>query len=502
MNAPRTSGILLHPTSLPGRYGIGDVGPAAYQFLNFLVAGRQRLWQVLPLGPTGFGDSPYQSFSSFAGNPLLISPDVLVQDGLLSPDDLSDLPAFREHRVDFGPVIQFKRDLLACSYERFAAGGSSPMRAGFEAFCGSNRAWLDDFALFMALKEAHDGAVWNTWAPELARRRPHALQLWRRQLAEGVERCQFVQYLFYKQWAALKQAVNARGVRLIGDIPIFVAHDSADVWARPEFFQLDQRGHPTVVAGVPPDYFSPTGQLWGNPLYRWDVLKKAGYAWWIERVKATLTTVDLVRLDHFRGFEAHWEVAAGETTATKGHWVEGPGADLFHALRAALGSERLPFIAEDLGVITPGVVALREQFRLPGMQVLQFAFSLGIARMDAPYRYQRDCVGYVGTHDNDTALGWLNHSSSPDERALVLRYLGSERGERSEFNWDMIRLALSSVADTAIIPLQDVLGLGTEARMNYPSRAAGNWGWRCRPGALKPDLSRRLAEMTELYGRG
>jgi 4-alpha-glucanotransferase len=501
MGSTRTSGILLHPTSLPGRYGIGDIGPEAHRFLEFLVAAGQRLWQVLPLGPTGYGDSPYQSFSSFAGNPLLISPDWLVQEGLLTERDLVDLPPFPDHRVDFGPVIRFKAALLAGSFGRFKSKGASPATARFEAFCHDNRSWLDDFALFMALKEAHDGAVWNTWEPEIARRRPQALTRWRRRLADDIQRHKYLQYLFSEQWAALKRAANGLGVRLIGDIPIFVAHDSADVWAHPEFFQLDEQGFPRAVAGVPPDYFSPTGQLWGNPLYRWDVLRDTGYTWWIERVRATLAAVDLVRLDHFRGFEAYWEVPAGETTATNGRWVKGPGDGIFHALRAALGREQLPIIAEDLGVITPEVIALREQFGLPGMQILQFAFSQGVARMDVPYMYQRNCVVYVGTHDNDTALGWFHNSSSPADRAQALRYMGVERNGGHEFNWDMIRLAQSTVADTAMVPLQDLLGLGSEARMNYPSRPTGNWGWRCVRSALTPELSRRLAELTQLYGR-
>jgi 4-alpha-glucanotransferase len=498
-DTPRASGILLHPTSLPGAYGVGDIGPEAYRWLDFLVVARQQLWQMLPLGPTGYGDSPYQSFSSFAGNPLLISPDRLLEAGLLTTDDLSAVPCFLDHRVDFGPVIEFKAGLLRRSFERFSSNADAALIARFEAFCDAEKDWLDDFALFMALKEAHAGAVWNTWEPEIALRRAEAMTAWRDRLSDRMDYYRYVQFLFFEQWAALKGAANARGVRLIGDVPIFVAHDSADVWAHPEYFRLDHLGNPAAVAGVPPDYFSPTGQLWGNPLYRWDVLRDAGYSWWIERLRATLRTVDLVRLDHFRGFEAYWEVPAGETTAMNGRWVKGPGAGLFRALQSAFKVERLPLIAEDLGVITPEVVALREQFGLPGMQILQFAFSTGIASMDAPYRYKRHSVVYVGTHDNDTALGWLHTSSAPDERRLALRYLGTDG---HEFNWDMIRLALGSVCDTAIIPLQDVLGLGSEARMNYPSRPTGNWGWRCLPGALTAELSDRLADLTEVYGRG
>ena len=517
MSLPRLSGILLHPTSLPGRYGTGDIGAEAYRFLDFLVASQQRLWQVLPLGPTGYGDSPYQSFSSFAGNPLLISPDRLVEDGLLLASDVAQVPDFPAHQVDFGPVIQFKTDLLARSFAHFRADAAPHLRDEFESFCHDNQAWLDDFALFMALKEAHGGKVWNTWAPELVHRQPPcpppgaarglrenrglpppAIQSWSRRLADTIQRHRYVQYVFFKQWTTLKQAANAKGIRLIGDIPIFAAHDSADVWAHPEFFHLDSQGRPVVVAGVPPDYFSPTGQLWGNPLYRWDVLREQGYAWWIERVRATLTMVDLVRMDHFRGFEAYWEVPGGETTAIHGRWVKGPGADVFHALRTALGARQLPIIAEDLGVITPEVVALREQFDLPGMQILQFGFSRGVARMDMPYRYRANSVVYTGTHDNDTSVGWFDNSGTAEERQLALSYVASDG---REFNWDFIRLALSSVADTAIIPLQDVLGLGSDARMNYPSRATGNWHWRCLPGALTPEIAQRLADLTALYGR-
>jgi 4-alpha-glucanotransferase len=474
------------------------VGPEAYRFLDFLAASRQRLWQMLPLGPTGYGDSPYQSFSSLAGNPLLISLDVLVDEGLLSAEDVAHVPAFPAHAVDFGPVIQFKTGLLSRSFERFRTSRRSHHHEEFEAFCQANQAWLDDFAAFMALKEAHSGAVWTTWEPDIARHEPAAILDWSRSLADVIQRQKYCQYLFFRQWTALKRAANARGIRLIGDMPIFAAHDSADVWAHPEFFYLDERGRPSVMAGVPPDYFSRTGQLWGNPLYRWDVLKQTGYTWWLERVKATLKTVDLVRLDHFRGFEAYWEVPGDAATATDGRWVKGPGADLFHALRVALGVQQLPIIAEDLGVITPEVVALREQLNLPGMQILQFAFGGGVARMEAPYRYRRDCVVYTGTHDNDTALGWLHNSSQPDERELALKYMNSDG---HEFNWDLIRLALSSVPNTAVIPLQDVLGLGSEARMNFPSRASGNWGWRYQPGALTAEYTRRLAELTELYGR-
>ncbi len=498
MSPTRSSGILLHPTSLPGRFGIGDMGPEAYHFLDFLAESKQRAWQVLPLGPTGYGDSPYQSFSAFAGNPLLISLERLVADGLLRPADVRETPSFPEHRVNYGSVIQFKTAMLTRSFERFRAGVRPHLQDDFDAFARDSSAWLEDFALFMALKEAHGGAVWNTWEPDIAGRQPQAVGRWQRDLSDSCYRHKYYQYLFSKQWSALKGAANERGINLIGDTPIFVAHDSSDVWAHPEFYHLSAQGEPTAVAGVPPDYYSDTGQLWGNPIYRWDVMKESGYGWWIDRVKATLAAVDIVRLDHFRGFEAYWEVPAGEKTAVRGRWVKGPGADLFHALRHGFSVHNLPLIAEDLGVITPEVTALRDQFELPGMKVLQFSFSGGVARMEPPYQYPRNCVVYTGTHDNDTAWGWFRYSASAEEREMALKYMGTDG---REFNWDLIRLALSSVADVAVVPLQDVLGLDSESRMNYPGRATGNWTWRFLPGAIPVEMKRRLADMAEVYGR-
>lgn len=496
MAFPRSSGILLHPTSLPGRFGIGDLGPEAYRFVDFLVETYQQLWQVLPLGPTGYGDSPYQCFSAFAGNPLLVSPEMLVEDGLLSPSDLDAAPSFPEDEVDYGPVIEFKTSLLRKSFEKFETQAPQVLKEDFSTFCQQNSFWLEDFTLFMSLKDAHGGAAWVTWASDIASRQPEAVSRWTQHLADSIRAHKYFQWLFFRQWWALKKYANERGVRIIGDVPIFVAHDSADVWAHPELFYLDEQGNPTVVAGVPPDYFSATGQLWGNPLYRWDVMARDGYAWWIERVRATLSVVDIIRLDHFRGFEAYWEVPGTEDTAIHGRWVKGPGAALFEAIQKSLG--QLPIIAEDLGVITPPVVALRERFGFPGMKILQFAFATGVAKMDKPYSYPRNCVVYTGTHDNDTAIGWFTGSSTPEERENALKYLGTDG---REFHWDLIRLALSSVADVAIIPLQDVLGLGTEARMNYPSRASGNWRWRFRHQMLTDDIRHRLNEMTEIYGR-
>ncbi|HIC89986.1 MAG TPA: 4-alpha-glucanotransferase [Anaerolineae bacterium] len=494
-NFPRSSGILLHPTSLPSRFGIGDLGEEAHRFVDFLASSHQQLWQVLPLGPTGYGDSPYQCFSAFAGNPLLISLERMVKDGYLPPEALEDVPALPDDRVDYGAVINFKIPLLKRSFAYFQSHASPAQQAEFQRFCQDNDAWLSDFALFMALKDHHGGAPWNQWEPDIATRQPEAITRWAETLAEQIQVHKYLQFLFFQQWLDLKQYTNERGIRIIGDIPIFVAYDSADVWSHPDQFYLNEHGNPTVVAGVPPDYFSPTGQLWGNPIYRWDVMTKDGFAWWIARFRATLTMVDIVRLDHFRGFEAYWEVPATEKTAIIGRWVKGPGAALFQAVRDALG--RLPIIAEDLGVITPEVEALRDQFGFPGMKVLQFAFDSDATNPYLPHNYPHNCVVYTGTHDNDTTLGWFR-SRPPKEREAVLKYLGRDS---SDICWDIIRLAWASVAAMAIVPLQDVLELGSEARMNMPSSASGNWIWRYIAGALTEDIRRRLDELTLIYGR-
>jgi 4-alpha-glucanotransferase len=498
MEWPRASGILVHPTSFPGRFGIGDLGPGAIQMLDFLVAARQTLWQVLPLGPTGYGDSPYASLSAFAGNPLLISPERLLEENLLAPTDLESAPPFDLNHVDFGTVVPGKMALLHTSFARFQEQSAPRMREEFDVFCTTQRAWLDDFALFMALKAAHNGASWVEWGAPYARRDPEALAEASRNLAEEIVFQRYAQFLFLRQWTAVRQAARARDISIVGDVAIFVAHDSADVWAHPELFHLDNTGNPTVVAGVPPDYFSPTGQRWGSPLYRWDVLAETGYAWWVERVRHELELEDIIRLDHFRGFVAYWEIPASSETAIEGHWVPGPGTELFTALRQALGD--VPIIAEDLGVITPDVDALRHQLGLPGMRVLQFAFGSDAKNPHLPHNYERNSVVYTGTHDNDTTRGWTAALPGP-EQSYAQRYLGCERCEPRELVWAMIRAALSSVADMAIFPLQDVLGLGSEARMNYPSRPEGNWAWRCDEGALTDERAARLAEMVALYGR-
>jgi 4-alpha-glucanotransferase len=479
---------------LPGPYGIGDLGQIAYAWVDALVRAKQTWWQILPLGPTGFSDSPYQSFSAFAGNQNMVSPDALVEDGLVSPDDLAGVHFPADH-VDFGSVSAFKARLLDHAWANFQTGRAPVLQPLFEAFIREQASWLNDFALYMALKNVHQGASWREWPLDLIQRKPPALAAARQELASLVRRHQFRQFLFFRQWRALKQYANQKGIRLIGDIPIFVAGDSADVWAHPGLFELDTKGQPTVVAGVPPDYFSADGQLWGNPLYNWPALKRTGYAWWVARLRATLEQVDLIRLDHFRGFEAYWAIPAGLPNARRGQWIKGPGADLMETLRQALGS--LPLIAEDLGLITPEVESLREQSHLPGMRVLQFAFGGETDNPYLPHNYRHNTVVYTGTHDNDTTRGWYAGLGS-NEKAFLHRYLGREC---TDVAWEFIRLAWSSVADYAIAPLQDVVNLGSEARMNSPGRPTGNWGWRLREDQLNVATLERLADLTELYGR-
>ncbi|HBY97591.1 MAG: 4-alpha-glucanotransferase [Ardenticatenaceae bacterium] len=495
MKFPRATGILLHPTSFPGGFGIGDLGDAAFRFVDFLATSGLKLWQIMPLGPTGYGDSPYASFSAFAGNPLLISPERLAVEGWLVPADLAMASAFPEQRVDFGPVIEWKRPLLRRAYERFDACATEADLAELQSFVAANREWLDDYVLFMALKEAHGGGVWSTWEPEIAHHEAAAVQQWTQALQDQVRAHTFLQWQFARQWSRLKAYANEREIQIIGDIPIFVAYDSADVWAHPHLFHLDERGSPTVVAGVPPDYFSETGQLWGNPLYRWDRMRANGYHWWVERFRHTLTQVDIVRIDHFRGFEAYWEVAATERTAVNGRWVKGPGADLFAAVEAGLGA--LPIVAEDLGYITPEVEALRDALGFPGMRILQFAFSADATDPYLPHNYPHNTVVFTGSHDNDTTLGWYEKATE-HERDYVRRYLNTDG---SEIAWLMVRLAFSSVANQAIVPLQDILSLGSEARMNMPGQASGNWGWRYREEVLTPELSRRVHELVRIFGR-
>ncbi len=498
MRFPRSSGILLHPTSLPGKYGIGELGAESRRFVDFLAAAGQTLWQVLPLGPTGFGDSPYQCLSAGAGNPMLISLDWLVENKWLDASALANAPEFSETQVDFERLIPWKTAVLE---------SVQPPQSGLEAFCEANVHWLDDFALFMALKEHHGMMAWTSWEPGARDRDPKALAQWRGQLAALIATQKFLQFAFFEQWRELREYARAHGVRIMGDLPIYVAHDSADVWVNRQYFHLDDKGNPIVVAGVPPDYFSQTGQLWGNPIYRWDVLASDGYGWWLDRFRAAFAMVDMIRLDHFRGFEAYWEVPASEPTAIHGRWVKGPGAALFRAAQSALGE--LPLVAENLGVITPEVEAIRHEFGYPGMSILQFGFGTDAqAPTFRPHNYPREVVAYTGTHDSDTTVGWWSSEgrgestrSAEDirrERDFAMRYFNTDG---REIHWTFIRALEASVADTVLIPMQDVLGLGTEARMNLPATLGGNWRWRCRADALKPELAERLRELTELYER-
>ena len=493
----RTSGILLHPTSFPSQFGIGDLGLEAYRFIDFLVESAQQLWQVLPLGPTGNSNSPYASYSAMAGNPLLLSLEVLQNIGLLDNEDLTNLSELNTETVDFSRVIQTKMPLLWKACENFKANASSVEQQEFEEFCQSRAYWLDDYALFMALKEAHGGASWNTWETEIAQRQPEAIKQWQRQLADKTFYYKYLQFEFFCQWSELKYYANQRGIQIIGDISIYVAHDSADVWANPEIFCLEQQtGKPALIAGTPPDYFSATGQMWGNPVYNWVKLQQSDFKWWVQRFQTMLSYVDIIRIDHFRGFQAYWAVKHGETTAINGEWIQAPGKAFFELLKEELS--HLPIIAEDLGTITPEVEALRDLFEFPGMKILQFAFGPGAEKRFLPSNYRCNCVVYTGTHDNDTTVGWFNQLS-PQDRVAVRRYLGYISPEG--IHWDLIRLAHNSVANQAIIPFQDILGLDSFARMNFPGKTVGNWGWRYQSAALTLEVRTRLKTMTEICGR-
>ena len=494
LQSRRSSGILLHPTSLPGPFGVGDFGEEARAFIDFLAAAGQRLWQVLPLNPTGLGNSPYQSYSAFAGNTALIDPRQLIDDSLLNVGAIENLYSAANVK-DFDSAALMKGKLLDQAFSNFKGRTRDLLWEELESFCVTNAWWLDDYALFCALKAVNGDRDWSEWDRGLAFRESAALASARSELQDQIEAHKFWQFLFFRQWQRLCNYAHERDVKIIGDLPIFVAHDSVDVWTHREFFKLDDAGKPVVVAGVPPDYFSETGQLWGNPLYDWQQLSVDNFGWWIERVRWSLRLFDLVRVDHFRGFAACWEVSAGANTAINGQWVETPGRELFTTLQKTLGD--LPIIAENLGIITPDVESLREEFGFPGMRVLQFAFGSDETNEHLPRNHTRDAVVYTGTHDNDTSRGWFE-SLNEAERAFCLRELESDG---LEINWDMIREALSSIADTAIIPLQDVLGLGSEARMNVPASETGNWQWRMKADALSPDLASRLRNLTELAGR-
>jgi 4-alpha-glucanotransferase len=500
MKFSRSGGILLHPSSLPGPYGIGDLGACAYRFIDWLSESGCKLWQVLPLGPTGYGDSPYQCFSAFAGNPYLISLDLLIKEGLLTDSDVEDKPDFLTSHINFGQLIPWKVALLDLAFKKFQEINPVKLSQEFEAFRIENSTWLDDFALFMAIKESNGGGSWVDWPVSIRKREENALVASRQALAPSILKFAFYQFLFFRQWIALLDYAHQKGIKIIGDIPIFVAVDSSDVWSNPELFHLDDERRPTVVAGVPPDYFSPTGQLWGNPLYRWEAHKNTGFAWWLERFRTILKTVDFIRLDHFRGFSACWEIPAGNPTAEIGRWVPGPGREMFDVIAGSIvknGShDALPIIAEDLGVITDDVVELREQYNLPGMKILQFGFS-SPENPFLPHAYSQNCVAYTGTHDNDTARGWFV-SSPKAERSLALRYL---RVKSHDFVWGLIRSIWSSVAVFAITPMQDVLDLGTEARMNYPSRLGGNWEWRMEESDMNSLLKEKLRDLNYLFNR-
>ncbi|MBH25239.1 MAG: 4-alpha-glucanotransferase [Myxococcales bacterium] len=492
----RQSGLLLHPTSLPGPEGIGTLGAEARRFIDALERAGQRCWQLLPLNPTGLYNSPYMTSSALAGNPLLIDLESCVEAGWLERAALADAPVGDLNRVDFATLLPWKEEKLAALWQGFKANASEAERAALAAFREAEGAWLEEFALFVVLGDAHDGAPWTRWAPELRDRDPEALEAAREAHADAIDAVCFEQHLFFEQWTALKGYANARDVSLIGDIPIFVSHNSADVWVHRAHFFLDEAGEPTVVAGVPPDYFSATGQRWGNPLYRWDRMAEDGFAWWVERFRICFRLVDQVRIDHFRGFEAYWEIPADHPTAIGGAWKPGPGRALFDAVTEALGE--LPVIAEDLGVITPEVEALRDELGLPGMKILQFAFGEDAHNAYLPHNYPGPrCVVYTGTHDNDTTVGWYRAAS--DRAAHHVRIYLNVSGQ--EIAWDLLRAAWMSVAGLAIAPAQDVLSLGTEARMNTPGEADGNWAWRMAPGALTEELIQRLRYVTDLSGR-
>lgn len=493
----RASGVLLHVTSLPSRYGIGDVGPSAFAWVDQLAAAGQSWWQVLPLGPTGFGHSPYQALSSFAANPLVISPDQLKEDGLLRPGDCGEC-SFPSDYVDFERVIPFKERLLARAWQNFRSGASSDLRLAFEAFCQEKATLQEEPALFMALRARFGATPFQEWPAGLARREPKALAQARHDLAESIDQFRFGQFILLHHWKALKQYANERGVRLLGDLPIFVSPDSSDVWANPELFLLDEDSKPRVVAGVPPDYFSADGQLWGNPIYDWQALRETGYRWWIDRLRARLDYLDAIRIDHFRGFEAAWHVGIGAPTAASGQWVPGPGADFFDKVLQGLGG--LPLLAEDLGIITPEVTALRDQFQLPGMHVLQFGFNGDPNNPHLPHHCVHNSVVYTGTHDNNTTRGWYD-TLAEQERDNFWRYLQRPAGEPHEALWELIRLAWGSGAALAVTPLQDLLALGSSARMNVPGCADGQWRWRCPDDALKDQSWERLRELTRTSNR-
>ena len=506
----RASGILLHITSLPSPFGIGDLGPSAFHFIDFLAQSKQSYWQILPLNPTSTaaGNSPYSSYSAFAGNPLMISPQQLVKDGFISQKEVQPVPHFPIQAVDYLSVTQYKNKIVDKTFRIFYTRLKTDYE--FLKFCEEQALWLEDFALFAAFASQTRGKVWHQWPPEMRDRRTSGLKTWRKKLHPKIEKEKFIQFIFFKQWKALRQYANDKNIQIIGDLPIYVQYHSADVWSHPKVFKLDSQNKPLAVAGIPPDFFSATGQLWNNPLYRWDILEKRGYDWWVHRVRHNFSLFEVVRLDHFTGFIDYWEVPVGEKTAVNGHWMKGPGEGFFNALLKHF--PYLPFIAEDLGIITAKVHALRDRFELPGMRILQFAFGNDpLADFYKPSHYVKNCVAYTGTHDNDTLMSWLfgkeDYSTRKpeeirEERQKTLHYLGIRRRKpRKEIHWELIRLLMMSVANTVIFPMQDILGLGNEGRMNRPATSKGNWEWRLKPGSLNHPLLQKLSEMTECYGR-
>ena len=497
MRFERAAGVLLHPTSLPGKFGIGDLGTEAYNFINFLESAGQTLWQVFPLGPTGYGDSPYQSFSAFAGNPNLISPERLKEYGLLSEKDISNPPGSDPHKVNFGEIINYKKKILQKAFKAFNNENSLSDNK-FIRFCEENSEWLEDYVFFMAAKDYHGGGLWTEWDKGLVKREEKALSEWKKKLAEGINYHKFVQYIFFSQWSDLKHYANGKGIKIMGDMPIFIAYDSADLWAHKELFSVDKHGNLTFIAGVPPDYFSATGQLWGNPLYRWEEMEKDDFLWWRLRMKQILNLVDMIRIDHFRGFDAYWEIPGGSPTAEKGRWVKAPAEKFFKTVKEYLGP--LPIIAEDLGVITKSVEKLRDEFDYPGMKILQFAFGTGMERKFLPHNYKPNCMVYTGSHDNDTTAAYFEKEKNNDNDIYqhaqkYLDYFGDD------ITGALIRTAYASVADLVVIPMQDILRLGGDARMNFPGKPNGNWQWRFSWDQVHPDIASHYKYLCGLYER-
>lgn len=498
MTFERNAGILLHPTSLPSKYGIGDFGDDAFKFIDFLENSGQKLWQVFPLGPTGYGDSPYQCFSAFAGNPNLISPDRLKEIELLSDDDLKNIPQHNAVQIDYGHIIEYKKNLLKKSFENFKSNFKN-FEKNFETFCNEHSEWINDFAFFMAAKEAHGGIVWKDWDKGLVQREKDSLEVWAKKLEDEIFYQKFVQFIFFNQWISVKDYANSKGIKIIGDMPIFIAYDSADLWSNKELFSVDKEGNLETVAGVPPDYFSETGQLWGNPLYRWKVMEKDDFQWWRSRFANLFKMVDIVRIDHFRGFEAYWEIPGNAENAINGRWVKAPGAKLFQSIKKHLGD--VAILAEDLGVITPEVEKLRDDFNFPGMKILQFAFGTDMETKFLPHNYIPNCVVLTGAHDNDTTRAFFEKAKEDKNSDIFEHFQKYLNYYGDDYVYELIRLAYASVANIVIVPMQDILNLGGEARMNFPGKLGGNWMWRFTWDQISDDLHLKFYGLTQLYER-